>query len=133
MLPRLYCRSKKVSKIADNKYGELYTEDELVKIVQMAVASALEFSNDGETPEQVKERFSDPDIREVARTDIDRKFNPGEPLFILRGQDRRALGAIRWYRDHQWPNATQEHLDSIEEAVAFFEQYRKLAGTKEPD
>ena len=119
--------------MADNKYGELYTEDEVVKLVQMAVDASLSFVNNGEASSEVKERFNEGDIREVARTEISRVFHPGEPLFVLRGQDRRALGAVRWYRDHQWPNATQEHLNNIEEALAFFEQYRKIAGTKEPD
>ena len=55
-------------------------------------------------------RFNEADIREVARTEIERKFMPGEPLFILRGQDRRALGAVRWYRDHQWPKPRRSTL-----------------------
>ena len=122
-----------MSKIADNKYGELYTEDELVQVVRMAVEETIGLCESGETDDMVWERFTEGNIREVARTEIERKFKPGEPLFILRGQDRRALGAVRWYRDHQWPNATQEHLESIDEALAFFESYRKMAGTKEPD
>ena len=119
--------------MADNKYGELYTEDEVVKLVKDAVKQAIIMTDSGEPEEEIEEVFSEGNIREVARTEIERVFKPGEPLFILRGQDRRALGAIRWYRDHQWPSATQAHLDSIDEALAFFEQYRKLAGTKEPD
>jgi hypothetical protein len=119
--------------MADNKYGEIYTEDELVEVVQMAVDGVLRLVKDGEDHNEIKLRFNDGDIREVARTDIERKFLPGEPLFILRGQDRRALGAVRWYRDHQWPNATPEHLDSIDEAIARFEAYRKMAAMKEPD
>ena len=119
--------------MADNKYGEIYTEDEVVQIVQLAVQDAVHSVSNGENPEEVKARFTEGDIREVARTDLNRKFKPGEPLFILRGQDRRALGAVRWYRDHQWPNSDPAHLERIDEAVAFFEQYRKMAGTKEPD
>ena len=118
----------------------MYTEDELVKIVQMAVVETLravrevvETKDFDGAFDDITSRFSDGDIREVARTDINRTFHPGEPLFILRGQDRRALGAVRWYRDHQWPSATKEHLNNIDDAVAFFESYRKLAGTKEPD
>jgi hypothetical protein len=120
--------------MADNKYGEVYTEDEVVQMVTMAVQSVVDWCASGNGKiEELWQRFSEGNIREVARTDIERVFNPGEPLFILRGQDRRALGAVRWYRDHQWPNATKEHLDSIDEALAFFESYRKMAGTKEPD
>lgn len=119
--------------MADNKYGEIYTEDELIEVVQMAVDAVLGLVNSGEDHNEIKLRFNEADIREVARSDIDRKFLPGEPLFVLRGKDRRALGAIRWYRDHQWPNATPEHLDGIDEALARFEAYRKLAATKEPD
>jgi hypothetical protein len=117
----------------DNKYGELYTEDEVVQLVRMAVESAVSYVDNGESQEDVLERFGDADIREVARTDIDRRFNPGEPLFVLRGQDKRALGAVRYYRDHQWPNATQQHLDSVDAAVERFEAYRSLGHMKEPD
>jgi histidinol phosphatase-like PHP family hydrolase len=118
---------------ADMKYGEIYTEDEVVKIVQMAVEDAVISVARGENHEEVRERYTEGNIREVARTDIDRIFHPGEPLFILRGQDRRALGAIRFYREHQWPNATKEHLDSIDDAVELFEAYRKVGHMKEPD
>lgn len=117
----------------DNKYGELYTEDEVVQLVTMAVQSAVKFATDGESPEEVLERFGDADIREVARTDIPRRFHPGEPLFVLRGQDKRALGAVRFYREHQWPNATHEHLESVDAAVERFEAYRALGQMKEPD
>jgi hypothetical protein len=119
--------------MADNKYGEIYTEDELVQVVQMAVTSTLEMVANGVDKPEIMLSFNEGDIREVARTEIERVWKPGEPLFILRGQDRRALGAVRWYRDHQWPNADQEHLNRIDEALAYFDQYRKLAGTKEPD
>ena len=118
---------------ADPKYGEIYTEDEVVEIVQMAVDGVLRLVKDGEDANEIKLRFNDGDIREVARTEIDRQWKAGEPLFILRGQDRRALGAVRWYRDHQWPNAETGHLTQIEEAVALFEEYRKLGTMKEPD
>jgi len=122
--------------MADNKYGEVYTEDELVALVTLAVDEVIRLNtDDGEDFEEIRSRFTDGNIREVARTEIERVFGAGEPLFILRGKDRRALGAIRWYRDHQWPNATKQHLDSIDEAVAFFESYRKLEASKmkEPD
>lgn len=122
--------------MADPKYGEIYLEDELVQVVQMAVQFVVEHIGrvgNSDLAEEMNERFTDANIREVARTDIKRKFHPGEPLFILRGQDRRALGAVRWYRDHQWPNATQEHLNNVDEALGHFEAYRKLAQVKEPD
>jgi len=119
--------------MADNKYGEIYTENEVVEIVQMAVDGVLKLIREGESEDEIKLRFNDGDIREVARTEIDRIWKAGEPLFILRGQDRRALGAVRWYRDHQWPNAEREHLEAIDEAVARFEAYRKIGVMKEPD
>jgi hypothetical protein len=119
--------------MADNKYGELYSEDELVKVVEMAVQAVIDLCANGEDTNEIWGRFSEANIREVARADIERSWKPGEPLFVLRGQDRRALGAIRWYRDHQFPSAPQEHLDKIDEAVARFEAYRKMAATKEPD
>jgi hypothetical protein len=119
--------------VADNKYGEIYTEDEVVEVVQLAVDGVLELLDKGIDKNTIKLSFSDGDIREAARTEVDRHWLPGEPLFILRGQDRRALGAVRWYRDHQWPNAEREHLERIDDAVAAFEAYRKLGAMKEPD
>jgi hypothetical protein len=119
--------------MADNKYGEIYTEDEVVEVVQMAVDGVLKLIDEGLDRNEIKLRFNEGDIREVARTEIERHWLPGEPLFILRGQDRRALGAVRWYRDHQWPNAEQEHLDRIDNAVDLFEAYRSIGAMKEPD
>ena len=119
--------------MADGKYGEVYTEDEVVAIVKMAVDDAVASVVSGENPEEVKSRFTEGDIREVARTDIKRVFHPGEPIFVLRGQDKRALDTVKFYREHQWPNATKEHLDSIDDAVEHFEAYRNLGHMKEPD
>ena len=119
--------------MADTKYGEVYTEEELITVVQMAVVSVLEAVSNGEADEDIKRQFTAGEICQVARNDIDRKFSPGEPLFILRGQDKRALGAVRWYRDHQWPSATQDHLSNIDKAVEHFEAYRQIGPVKEPD
>ena len=120
--------------MADNKYGEIYTEDEVVKVVQLAVVEVLKLCKvDKAWEDDINGRFSEGNIREVARTEIDRVFHPGEPLFILRGQDRRALGAVRWYRDHQWPGSKPDHIESIDEALARFEAYRQLGSMKEPD
>lgn len=122
-----------MDKIADGKYGEIYTEDEVVKIVQMAVDDAIVSVVAGENSEEVRARFNEGDIREVARTDLERAFHPGEPIFVLRGQDKRALDTVRYYRQHQWPNATDEHLESIDNAIEHFEAYRNLGHMKEPD
>ena len=35
--------------MADNKYGEIYTEDELVQVVQMAVEEVLSAVHQGHT------------------------------------------------------------------------------------
>lgn len=118
---------------ADPKYGEIYTEDEVVQIVQLAVKEVMRAVNEGNDEDTIREVFNEGDIREVARTEVERTFKPGEPLFILRGQDKRALGAVRWYRDHQWPNATKEHIENIDTAVAYFEEWRKVGNMKEPD
>jgi hypothetical protein len=118
---------------ADPKYGEIYTEDEVVEVVQLAVKEVLRAVSEGNDEETINAVFNEADIREVARTEIERRFLPGEPLFILRGQDKRAMGAVRWYRDHQWPNATKDHIENIDVALAFFEQYRKVGAMKEPD
>lgn len=121
--------------MADNKYGEIYTEDEVVQVVRLAIQSMVELVGNSDITNgvDIDGHFSEGNIREVARTEIPRTFHDGEPIFILRGQDKRALGAVRWYRDHQWPGSKPEHIDSIDEALARFEAYRKLAATKEPD
>jgi hypothetical protein len=125
--------SHRKDKMADNKYGDIYTEDEVVEIVRLAKTEVLNLVKSGSSDDEIDERFSEGNIREVARTEIERVFHPGEPLFVLRGQDKRALGAVRWYRDHQWPGSKNDHIDSIDEALARFEAYRKLGSMKEPD
>lgn len=119
--------------MADGKYGEIYTEDEVVKIVLMAVEDAVTSIADGESPDHAQARFTEGNIREVARADIGRIFHPGEPVFVLRGQDKRALDTVLYYRQHQWPNSTEEHLDSIDNAIEHFKAYRNLGHMKEPD
>ena len=63
------------------------------------------------------------------------KFPPDEPTFTLRARDKRALAALRYYRDHQSPIAPTNHLDGIEAAYRNFDDFainnRELM--KEPD
>lgn len=97
------------------KYGRLFTEDD--------VRSMLE------AYEETGHNFDD--LVQSGRF----TFPEDEPLFVLRAQDKRALGAIRYYQDHQNPRASIAHLNNIERAVRAFEDFRfhKADRLKEPD
>lgn len=109
--------------MADNKYGRVFTEGDLEKILDyVAEANAIDID--------LAVLIKDMDEDEVRF-----KFEPDEPLFILRGHDQRAIAAIRYYQDHQSPRAPANHLDAIASAVRAFDAYRERFPKKlrEPD
>jgi hypothetical protein len=63
------------------------------------------------------------------------KFDADEPTFTLRGRDQRAIAAIRYYRDHQSPNAPIGFLEGIDGALSDFDRFRHEhpAMMKQPD
>lgn len=109
----------------DRKYGRVFTDSDIEKIFEW-LWQTHGLSTDL-LPENVISAMDDNGVRF--------KFPIDEPIFILRGRDKRALGTVRHYLDHQSPRAPQNHLDGIEAAVTQFERYRinHSEDMKEPD
>lgn len=112
--------------MADLKYGRLFTLEDVQRIVDYVAFS--DAHDDG------------PDVGNVlADMESDgkppMKFPADEPLFLLRAQDKRAIGAVRFYSDHQSPRAPMQHIERIDDAVSDFESFRlrNPERTKEPD
>jgi len=101
----------------DKKYGRLFTEDDVRTLVEVAMSLDEEINI---------QTFID---------EFEGKFPVDEALFLLRAQDKRALGAIRFYYDHQSPRANQGHLDAIQHAIDSFDKFRlkNVERVKEPD
>jgi hypothetical protein len=106
--------------LADSKYGRVFTEGDVEKILFYATGSEEGLADTLAVMDEDGVRF---------------KFDADEPLFILRGRDQRAIGAVRWYQDHQSPRAPENHLNGIASAVASFDRYRSEHAEKlrEPD
>src|SRR5574339_827095 len=100
-------------KSMSNKYGRIFTESDVEKIFEH-----LRENGAGQLPE-FENVLSDMDEDGVRF-----KFPEDEPLFILRGRDKRAISAIRYYLDHQSPRAPMNHLMGIEKAYDAFSDYR---------
>lgn len=105
--------------MADNKYGRIFTEEDVHQIVRHAVE--FEFS-------------SEEDLTDFLEG-FEGKFPKDEPTFTLRAQDRRAISAIRFYSDHQSPKVSMKHEESIDDTLAEFDRWRKENPDrlKEPD
>lgn len=107
----------------DLKYGHLYTEADVTAILQWAW-------DDGDIPPAKMMQLlinGDHDIR--------LKFDRDEPLFVLRGRDRRAEGAIIHYDEHQATNAPRNHVEGIAASRRAFREFREAnpGRMKEPD
>jgi hypothetical protein len=111
--------------MADNKYGRVFTEGDVEKILEWVEENTNSASNID----------FDGILTGMDEDGVRFKFEPDEPIFILRGHDRRAIAAIRHYQDHQSPRAPQNHVDAIASAVAAFDRYREEnpGKLKEPD
>lgn len=97
--------------MADNKYGRIFTENDVQKI--------LDFVN-GEDEDNLTDVLDGMDAEGVRF-----KWEADEPVFVLRARDKTAEGAVRYYRDHQRPNAPANHLDGAEKSVNAFRDYRQ--------
>ena len=92
----------------DAKYGRLYTQADVVAILRMVSALRDDGGSDGMSDAQLAALIPEP------------TFPADEPLFLLRGQDKAAPGAIaegRNYLDecsHLF--APVEHLHAVSEA-----------------
>jgi hypothetical protein len=118
----------------DNKYGRIFTEADVISILEHAVSQLA--SDEFDTPEAVDEEAANLLDEAVGPgTDLRLKFDKDEPLFILRGRDKRAIGAIKFYSEHQSPRAPVNHLDAIDKALQAFIDYRESSPgqMKEPD
>lgn len=109
--------------MADLKYGQMYTESDLEKILQLA------WDHGDLTPAQIMKKIVNDDH------DLRLKFSRDEPTITFRARDKRAEGAIRHYEDHQSPNVPAGHMENIERTRRAFEQYRldHPGEMKEPD
>ena len=98
----------------DNKYGNLYTEDDVKKIVQRCMEH--EIAGEDELMELI----------ESLRAQDELKFMDGEPLFVLRGKDRLSLAAVRCYleRCESSQHVPAAHIDSVVTACHAFEGFR---------
>lgn len=105
----------------DNKYGRIFTASDVEKI--------LEFAGDENSISL------DEILPKMEEAGVRFKFPADEPLFTFRGRDKRAIGAIRHYQDHQSPNAPVNHEAAIEAAMKSFIAYREDHPElmKEPD
>lgn len=108
-------RKKKpiVAPLAENKYGALYTETDVINILDFVLEDLDSHLTVGDYMDAVR-------AGEAGKM----KFPPEEPLFLLRGQDKRALAALRFYRDHQNPRASFLHSNGVEKAMTAFEKFR---------
>lgn len=115
--------------MADNKYGHVFTEADVLKILEYVLVEG-EMSTSEQASGEAANWLSD-----VMEENIRFKFAKDEPLFILRGRDKRAIAAIRFYHDHQSPSAPVNHMDAIGKAIRSFDAYREQhpGELKEPD
>jgi hypothetical protein len=112
--------------MADRKYGRIFTMSDVQKIIEW-------YEMNGVNPDFSMTPFDEAidEMDEVVRF----KFPYDEPTFTLRGRDQRAIGAIRFYEDHQSPRAPVGFIEGIEDARRDFVEYRDQHPEmmKEPD
>jgi len=117
--------------MADNKYGRVFTTSDVETILEAV------FRKDA--PDEWWDDHGSPQF-DIILEDLDDmnarfKFDPDEPLFILRGRDKRAAGPIKHYQDHQARTAPNNHMAAIGKALQAFTDYRNANAEKmkEPD
>jgi len=104
--------------VSDNKYGRIFTASDVQKILDATGGGDLG---------HILEAMDAQDVRF--------KWPVDEPLFILRGRDKRARGAVRFYADHQSAQAPFNHMNAVEAAYRAFDTYADANPhlLKEPD
>lgn len=113
----------------DSKYGRLFTEMDLKLVATEAAVQLLERLNRVGLAAYGTRPSRDELLRivedAIAHEDVDHAltFPADEPLFLLRGQDEEAPGAVANYSDrvHLNPNTPAEHRESV---VRAYEQMR---------
>lgn len=98
----------------DGKYGRIFTEEDVREILVFACddnkLSAGEAMND---------------LVHSKHSPVQTRFPADEPIFVLRGQDRLALGAIQhYYHRCMGRLRPQALLTEVERALKAFEQFR---------
>jgi hypothetical protein len=102
----------------DNKYGKLFTADDVRQIVERC----LEEDVDNEThAEHIIDQYEG-------------KFAGAEPVFVLLGRDRYARGTLHKYYDlcERGQKVDPEHLRVVERTINDFEEYAAVNTVKDP-
>lgn len=100
--------------MSDSKYGRIFTEQDVLDFVQSTL-QAYFGENARIDHEAVKGRLAQ----------FEGRFPQDEPIFVLRGQDRKALAGIRAYNLACTPETSpMEHLEAITNAIDLFERFR---------
>lgn len=110
--------------MADRKYGRIFTESDVEKLLEIAT----EYYHGREVDLPTVLAYAE-------EAGVRFKFGKDEPTFTLRARDLRASGAIYHYLNHQSPRAPQNHLEGIEASYKDFVAYRTdhHREVKEPD
>lgn len=118
--------------MSDDKYGRIFTEEDVKRIVGLTLEEAADILPTA----QVTMTQTVDDIMSLVWSDaVKLTFPADEPIFLLRAQDKRALAAVRYYRDHQSPRAPVKHEQNVDHAMQKFERFRVQHPDrlKEPD
>jgi hypothetical protein len=97
----------------DTKYGRIFTEDDVVAMVVQATHDMAGV-----------DRGMSEDQARPPNAGYPAKIDPLEPVFMLRGQDKAALGTVTAYRGlAEEEGASDEVLDSIDGAIEGFREF----------
>ena len=103
-------------RVMDSKYGQLYTTDDMIAFARIVVESNLNREDLEDGVDELLDHFEG-------------RFPKDEPLFLLRGQDRRALNAVRNYRTMTaYSGSTEpsaEFLAGLDATVVHFEDFKE--------
>jgi hypothetical protein len=89
----------------DGKYGRIFTEDDVRSMFEAHEATGHSFDELAQSGEF--------------------KFPEDEPLFVFRGQDRKALGALLHYdKSMNIIGIPASHADAVTDSVHAFERFR---------
>jgi hypothetical protein len=101
--------------MADNKYGRIFTEEDLRNVV----ANAIDEKIDGEDGlDQIIVRMYD---------NGEFKFPKDEPLFMLRAQDQLAVQAISDYSSMSAANGVnQDQQHAVQQALDQFKVWQRV-------
>src|SRR5436190_14751506 len=95
--------------MSDIKYARVFTQEDVLAIVRECMESNAMGTDDTQT---IIDSFEG-------------RFPVDEPQFVLRGQDRMALGTVRHYRELcDVRGVSNEHRDGVDEAISDFESFR---------